>query len=384
MTLEILVRYGELALKSPSVRKQMENKLVKNIRLLFNKYSIQDADVFLKRGWGRIIVSLPENDNLNDLLEKIELILLMYGMGITSFSPATKIKADLEIIKKTALEIGKQKLKPNTTFAVRARRIGTHSFTSVELERLVGEILYESLAKERNLSVNLTQPDYTLFIEVKDDFAFIYDTRVEAYGGLPQGTHGDISAILRGSIEDVLAAFLLAKRGSQIVPILFQVKNKMKNNEALKQQLNYFKFLYPKRTLLFYKINFDTIIEQIGLENLKCSICDELCTKIIYNQICKNQKIDGISLGNSETAINERLLISMYKDISLPIYYPLSVISKDEIQHPFKEKFKSEFCLTSCPGYENEKKKELKSLTQAELEQLVTSVNSSVISSNKI
>lgn len=385
MNLEILIRYGELALKSPSVRKYMEKKLANNIDILLRKHNIQNTEVQLKRAWGRLIIIFNESITSieNQTIEQITALLSTYGIGITSFSFAIKTSAELDTIKQIALEIAQKNLKSNTSFAVRARRIGKHDYSSKDLECLVGEIIFESLAEKRNLTVNLTNPDYTLFIEVKDEFAYLFDNKIPGFGGLPQGTHGVIGAIFRGSIEDALAAFLLAKRGSIITPILFEVHNdKASNLKSLEEQASYFEKLQPKKTLRYFKINFREIIERVGLDHLKCSICDEMCTKIVCN-LLKKQSYNGIALGNAETALIDRKIITSYPNIDQPIYYPLISISKNNVHHPFNENFKSRFCLDVCPGYNNEKKKNMKSLSQDEITLIVTEITSSLISTNK-
>ncbi len=379
MSLEILIRYGELALKSPSVRKFMEIKLANNIKTLLIKHNITNLDVILKRAWGRLIIVFDESYPLIDdkIIEKIKTLLITYGIGITSFSVAIKTSSDLSTIKQTAFEIARKKIKPNSSFAVRARRLGKHDYNSKDLERLVGEVIFESLAKKNNLTVNLTQPDYTLFIEVKDEYAYLFDDKVAGFGGLPQGTHGIIAGILRGSIEDALAAFLLAKRGSIIIPMFFQFENeKAKNFESIKEQLNYFEKLQPKKKLKYFNINFNEIIKKIGFDKLKCSLCDEICIKIT-NELLKQQKFNGITLGNVESAITDRKVITSFSGINQPIYYPLISITKNQIHHPFKANFKSRFCLDKCLGYENEKKKNSMSLSQDEITRIVTDITSS-------
>ncbi|NHK31687.1 MAG: hypothetical protein FK730_10070 [Asgard group archaeon] len=385
MTSEILIRYGELALKSPSVRKYMEIKLAKNIEIMLKKHGIENYKIQIKRAWGRLIITFDESINTieNQIIEQIKSLLSKYGIGITSFSFAIKTSSDLEAIKQVAFEIAQKNLKSNTTFAVRARRIGKHNYNSKDLERLVGEVIFESLVEKRNLSVNLTNPDYTLFIEVKDEFAYLFDHKIKGFGGLPQSTHGIIAAVFRGSVEDALAAFLLAKRGSMIIPILFEIKNnEVSNLESLEEQLNYFEKLQPRKKLRYFKINFNDMIEKIGLKNLKCSICDEFCLRLA-NNLFKNQSINGLALGNAETALTDRKIITSYPTLNQPIYYPFISLSKKEINHPFDDNFKNRFCLDTCPGYDNEKKKNKKPLSQEELAQLVTEITSSLLSTNK-
>ena len=84
----ILIRYGELALKSDKVRRRFEKKLVKNIQA-----SIEGE---VKRDQGRIYI---EPVNFDDAISRLDKI-----FGIVSYSPVKKTKTSKEDISNTLHE----------------------------------------------------------------------------------------------------------------------------------------------------------------------------------------------------------------------------------------------------------------------------------------
>ncbi|MHA1557746.1 MAG: THUMP domain-containing protein, partial [Candidatus Heimdallarchaeota archaeon] len=194
---EILVRYGELALKSRPVRKFLEARLVRNIdRTLKNNNIHPDKfTVTNYRSWGRIIVRLYNWDSVpfgdyqdKELEEKAIFILGHLVSGITSASAAHKISSELEEILDVTVKFASERIQLSSSFAVRVKRNGKHPYSSNELAGKIGEKILDTIGKEKQLSVNLTNPDYTLYLEVRDQFAFIFDHREIGIGGFPQGS----------------------------------------------------------------------------------------------------------------------------------------------------------------------------------------------------
>ena len=73
----IIIRYGEIGLKSKTTRKHFENILIKNIKNAFKKEKIFNV---IKTQMGRIYVYTDEINPAVKVLQKI--------FGITSVSPA--------------------------------------------------------------------------------------------------------------------------------------------------------------------------------------------------------------------------------------------------------------------------------------------------------
>ncbi len=378
--IEIFVRFGELGLKSPPVRRNMERRLAQNISVILEKKGIVNAHVQISRKWGRLIVNVnpkyQEIKNEQELTSSLVKILSENVFGVTSISPVVNSGSDIESISKLALEITKKILQPNTSFVVRVTRTGNHPYTSVELERTIGGVIYEALHKERNLSVNLTKPDTTISIEVRDEYAFFYEVKVEGYGGLPQGVQGKTLSILRGSQEDAVAGFLLCKRGVVTTPIIFKhssIEENKDNSQALKNHLEIYSSFNPKLRDTHYEVDMNAIIEAIGYDSIQCSTCDKICI-LISREIAPKRDLLGLTLGNIEHALLERNP-EKSSDYDFPIYYPLIALEPKKVIHPFKEKNKNTFCLDTCPGYKNQKKKDVKPPSSEELSKIVATTN---------
>ncbi len=78
-------------------------------------------------------------------------------------------KADLDSISKAVLEVLPDQLLRGKCFAVKTVRRGKHSFTSIDVNRIVGS----HVQKATGACVNLTDPDIVIGIEIIDDNAYI-------------------------------------------------------------------------------------------------------------------------------------------------------------------------------------------------------------------
>ena len=190
----IIVRYSEIFLKSEFVRNQLEGKLADNIR---NGIKRKEIDAKVKRERGRIFIETEQLEEITDLLKHV--------FGIASFSPA--IKTELKNLENFVKENCKG-LLPGKTFAIRASRTGNHDFTSQELAARLGEIVINKIEKK----VRLKNPDNELFVEVRDQDAYVFTEKVSGPGGMPLGSQGRVNCFV-DSREGLVACWLMMKRG---------------------------------------------------------------------------------------------------------------------------------------------------------------------------
>lgn len=199
----VIVRYGELALKSWPVRRRFERCLVSSINLVLEglKYAIR-----IERG--RIFIDTKSPARIAKRLSKVP--------GIVSVSLATKVKADMNEICRTALGAAKKVLAPGSSFAVRTSRVGKHAFSSGDVNVKVGSAI---LSKVKGVRVDLSNPDREISIEIRGSDAYVFTETVEGIGGLPVGTQGSVVALFSGGRNDIAAAYLMIKRGSTVFPL---------------------------------------------------------------------------------------------------------------------------------------------------------------------
>jgi len=143
----ILLRYGEIGLKSKRTRFAFEKKYVQAIEEALKRNGITNFNI--QNFGGRFVIFSNQVENILPILNRIS--------GIQSFSPAANSffssKEDLlKGIKKYGVSLVQGK-----TFAVRVKRIGKHEFNSKELEKegYLREVLrrIQSLRKKEGLNV---------------------------------------------------------------------------------------------------------------------------------------------------------------------------------------------------------------------------------------
>jgi thiamine biosynthesis protein ThiI len=106
-------------------------------------------------------------------------------------------------------------LGKNFTFAMRVRRTGTHPFTSSDVARDVGAAVLEA-NRDMEVTVDLDSPDAEIFVEVRNNRAFVFSKYIPGPGGLPLGSQGKMLAAVEKE-RDVVAAWLMMKRGCKTV-----------------------------------------------------------------------------------------------------------------------------------------------------------------------
>ena len=206
----ILVRYGELSLKSTYVRKYFESTLVRNIKKALAQENIPHS---ITKERGRIYLSTTEIPKSCLVLSRI--------FGIVSFSPAVQTTSDIGDMSIVALQLIKNILTKEKSFAIRSTRVGTHTFSSQQVAIQIGN----DIVKATHAKVDLTHPDVELFIEIRDKKSFLFTEKIKGVGGLPLGTQGKILALIENPFS-LLAAWYLMRRGCNVL-----IANTKKTND---------------------------------------------------------------------------------------------------------------------------------------------------------
>ena len=111
-------------------------------------------------------------------------------------------------------------LNKNISFALKVKRIGTHEYTSQDVAIKIGD----DIRNATKAHVDLTHPDFKLFIEIRDDYAYIFTEKIQGTGGLPLGTQGNVIVLFENA-KSLLAAWYLMKRGCNVIFITNNKQN---------------------------------------------------------------------------------------------------------------------------------------------------------------
>nr|MDO8084415.1 THUMP domain-containing protein [Candidatus Sigynarchaeum springense] len=211
----ILVRFvGEIGIKSEKVRRRLIDRLAACIGNQLERKRVRGF--LLSITHARLFLAIKDPGGVaavHELLQRIP--------GIHSFSYCSVFPLDPGKVHDRAVALARLLLKEGRSFAVRVTREGTHEFTSQALARDVGSSILENL-KDTRPRVDLTRPDITIYIEVRDSTALIYHEKHDGFGGMPR----DVSSPVLGSVglasTSWEACHRVIKRGSNLHPVLLR------------------------------------------------------------------------------------------------------------------------------------------------------------------
>ena len=317
----LLLRYGEIGVKSPPVRRRFENRLIYNIKASLECKIINDG--------GRLLLYMA---NLEKALQKIPKI-----FGIVSYSPAVETTSQKDEIKKTLQNyvhylVEKKIFSGEDSFAIRARRVGEHDFTSQEIAAYCGSVVY-GITKS---PVDLTNPDFEIFVEVRGDKTFIYHEKIQGPGGLPVGTQGKVISLVSGGIDSPVATYLMMKRGCEVTILNFNNAPFTEPSQKVIKIVKKLKEYASGSQLKLYQVKYGPFLKKCQEEAPERMTC-VLCKSGMYQVAGMLAKIegalaivDGSSLGQVASQTLPNILATRYSS-PLPLLSPLIGLDKLEI-----------------------------------------------------
>ncbi|WNY24848.1 tRNA uracil 4-sulfurtransferase ThiI [Methanolapillus millepedarum] len=324
----VIVRYGELSLKSRGVRDRYEEILKMNIHAMLKANNIPFSNI--RRDFGRIFVE-TNHPLASDVISRV--------FGVVSVSPAFVCASVLEEITSLCADVSAPEIQSGETYAVRARRNGNHPFSSNDAARLCGDAIWEKMVSQgKTPAVDLTNPDKEIFIEIRQSRSYVYFDSVKGPGGFPTGTQGKMVVLLSGGIDSPVAAWLMMKRGIDIIPVFFDNSPYMSPIALEKALLNaeaLFSWV-PGRKHKFYRIKngeyMKSMMETCHQKNI-CLMCKRFMFRVAGEVMKMNEAsgiISGSSLGQVASQTAENMLSETY-GLCLPLYHPLIAFDKQEI-----------------------------------------------------
>ncbi|MCQ2053019.1 MAG: THUMP domain-containing protein [archaeon] len=200
----ILVRYCEMGLKSTPIRRRFQSILKNNMLTML---ATDNVEAIISYKDARYFI---ETDHIEKCVKSIKKI-----FGVASLSVVDECTSDMNDICKTIAEYSVNRILDGESFAVKARREGTHPYTSIDIGREAGSAILEK-NKGMNIKVNLTNPDKKFYVEVRDNKAYVFNRYISCPGGLPLGSQGKISAEVYDK-RGVVSAWMMMKRGCKLV-----------------------------------------------------------------------------------------------------------------------------------------------------------------------
>lgn len=309
---------GELAIKSRRTRSRFQRRLARNLRDAFRSEGLEAR---VEEHWSRLHIEAADEAFLDPVRRTF---------GISSCSLlAGECAADFDEIVSTGTRLFADRVK-GRTYAVRARRSGTHAFRSSDIHEQLGAAL------NPGATVDLGDPDVTVHIEVRDDRAYFYEDRVHGAGGLPLGVQGRAVALLSGGFDSAVAAWMGLRRGIRLDYVFCNLGGaayKRMVIEVAKVLADHWSYgTHPRLHVLEFAPVVDAMRErakpaylQVVLKRLMYRAADEIGRKLGAEAIVTGESVGQVS---SQTLRNLRAIDDAAE---LPVLRPLVGFHKEEI-----------------------------------------------------
>ena len=205
-----LLKLGEIVLKGANKR-QFENKLRQNVRRRMKPFG--NFDVYLMQS----TVYVQPMDDACDVDGAWEACNSIFG--VVSLCRCRPCEKNLDAIFNAIEEYMGDDLDCAASFKVESKRSDKRfPMTSIQLSQEIGGRLAEA---HPNTAVDVHNPAYTVYVEVRDLAAYVHGPAQPGAGGLPTGVGGRAMCLLSGGIDSPVAAYMIAKRGVEIECVHF-------------------------------------------------------------------------------------------------------------------------------------------------------------------
>jgi len=323
-----LIKYSpEMIIKSRPVRKSLAKQLRRNLGKQLRRLS---QDIEVQGGWDHIEVVLPANhEHLQSQVEQV----LASTQGICFFGRVQVHRVEsLEEIFEHTLSVFQNRLA-GKTLAVRCRRIGTHVFNSMDVEKFVGSGLIE---KTEAAGVNLSQPDITVKLEIRNDALYVVEENKPGLSGFPLGTQDGVLSLVSGGFDSSVSSYLTMRRGLITHFCFFNLGVKA-HEVAVKEVALYLWMRFGStHSVKFVTVPFEGVFAEIleKVDNSQMGVVLKRMMLRAASRLAQKLNLEAIVTGESIAQVSSQTLANLSvidKVTDVMTLRPLAMMEKQDI-----------------------------------------------------
>jgi len=205
-----LLKMGEIVLKGLN-RATFEGRLHSNLNRRLKPYG-----KFKIRMLQSLVYVEPEEEDC-DLDGAWEACSRVFG--IAAMSRSRGCEKSIDAIFTACKEYLGDEILAAKSFKVESKRADKKfPMTSIQISQEIGGLLAEEYP---DTLVDVHNPEYTVYVEVREDRAYVHGPDRPGAGGLPTGVGGKTALLLSGGIDSPVAGYMNGKRGVELECIHF-------------------------------------------------------------------------------------------------------------------------------------------------------------------
>ena len=309
----LLVASSEFVLKSSPVRRSLEQRLADDIRSSLTRAGFRDFKI--ERRAARILVrGIPDTYRAASIVGKV--------FGIAYAAPVDIVPGRLDEVLQAVVKIADENLVRGESFAIRSRHSTISQLSRKEIETRGGAEVLRRLA-DRQVLVDLKNPDLLISIDTADDLALIYRDRTLGPGGLPLSSRWRMIVVLDSGVFAILAAVAMMRRGCFVEP--FIPTSHHDSEFAEETQLSLAKLLrglVPRSQYFGYLVDLDASPKIVDTSGSKLSSVRRIAAQFAITNKFRGLVFSDICGDISRVSRNYGLL---------PTFYPLLGLDSEEL-----------------------------------------------------
>ena len=320
-----LLKLGEVVLKGQN-RQSFEDKLLANVRRRVKncgsfQCSLRQSTIYVE----------PQGEDCDmeaawDACRQV--------FGIAAVARAVPCEKTVDAIVEAARTYLADAFAVAKSFKVESKRADKmFPMNSIQLSQAVGGDLAELFP---HVAVDVHTPDLTVFVEIREKYAYVHTPSVPGAGGLPIGMGGRAVSLLSGGIDSPVSSWMMARRGVELEMVHF-VSPPYTSQQAQDKVLELARLLTAwTGRLLVHIVPFTEIQEEIRrncpeeyftliMRRFMMRLADMLARELRCRAL-----VTGENLGQVASQTMQALAVS--EDVAtMPVLRPLIGLDKEEI-----------------------------------------------------
>jgi thiamine biosynthesis protein ThiI len=302
--------FSEITLKGRN-RRDFERVLERNVRSVLRCSTTM-------RG-GRLLIH-TDDPGAPEKLRKI--------FGIDLAAPCISVEPEIEAIRS---EVARHSFTGLSIRVVTRRSDKSFPLNSQRVNEIVGADLVA-----RGASVDLTNPDRTVYIDILGDRALIAFEKIPCRGGLPVGTAGRVLTLLSGGIDSPVAAWMMMKRGCQVdflhIHNLSGTEDVMRSK--IERMIEILEEYHPPKTRLFLAPYVEFFDNFLSIESRSELVVFRRFILRLGNELARRHRHRALVTGDSLAQVASQTLENLHatdEASDYPVFRPLIGFNKQEI-----------------------------------------------------
>jgi len=206
----LLLKLGEVVLKGQN-RRSFEDRLVTNVRRRLKKCG--RFQVYVRQS---TIYAEPVNESC-DMEAAYRAARQVFG--VVSVARAVPCEKTVPAIVETARTYLADAFAQAGSFKVESKRADkNYPMNSIQVSQAVGGDLAELFP---GVAVDVHSPELTVYVEIREKYAYVHAPAVPGAGGLPVGMGGHAVSLLSGGLDSPVSSWMMARRGVELEMVHF-------------------------------------------------------------------------------------------------------------------------------------------------------------------